>query len=117
MSENPFQDGYYEAPPWIAPLESDEIPQSYVGPFTSRQEQLLTQSIQSLTMPSEELQEFVRPPLSQVEMFPQRYGYPTHEMGVYDIIDVGGRTYERTDYAQQPNTQESTSRNSLGWGV
>jgi hypothetical protein len=68
-------------------------------------------------MTSEEIQEFVRPPLPQVELFPQRYGYPVGQLDLRDIIEFGHRTYERTDYAQQPNTQESTSRNSLGWGV
>jgi hypothetical protein len=114
---NPFNSGYTEAPPWVAPMESAEAPQSYIGPFSSRQEQMLTQSLQALLMTSEEVQEFVRPPLPQVEMFPQRYGYPVGQPNIRDIIEFGHRTYERTDYAQQPNTQESTSRNSLGRDV
>jgi len=117
MAQDPFESGYAEAPPWIAPIEAAEAPQSYIGPFSNRQEQMLTQSLQSLTMTSEEIQEFVRPALPQVELFPQRYGYPQGQIDIYDIIEYGHRTYERTDYAQQPNTQESTSRNSLGWGV
>ena len=114
MSTNPFDT---DLPAWVAPTEAAAPPQSYIGPFASRQEQMLTQSMQSLNMTSEEIQEFVRPPLEQVELFPQRYGYPQGAPSVNDVIQFGHRTYERVDYAQQPNTQESTSRNSLGWGV
>jgi hypothetical protein len=65
-------------------------------------------------MTPEEIQEYVRPNLPQVQLFPARYGYETNEYGIKDIIELTGRTYERVDYSQQPNATNSTSRNTLG---
>lgn len=112
-----LQDGVYARKPWVAPPEAAYPPQQYLGPFASNQDRLTTQAIVSATLPGEQLQEIVRPNLPQIQLFPPRYGYIQTAYTVEDVIDVTARTYERIDLAQQPNTQESTSRNSLGWGV
>jgi hypothetical protein len=77
----------------------------------------MSQAMAVTTMPGEDIQAVVRPNLPQINAFPERYGYEKTAYGIRDILDVTARTYERTDYSQQPTTQESTSRNSLGYGV
>jgi hypothetical protein len=112
-----LQNGVYDNSPWIAPPEAAYPPQAYLGPFASNRDRVIGQALASATMPGEQLQELVRPPLPQIELFPPRFGYEVSELSLEEILQVTSRTYERTDYAQQPNTQESTSRNTLGWGV
>ena len=112
-----LQDGVYDRKPWVAPPEAAYPPQEYMGPFASNQERLMSQALAVATMPGADIQASVRPNLPQIQLFPPKYGYIQTAYTINDVMDVTARTYERTDYAQQPNTQESTSRNSLGWGV
>ena len=112
-----LQDGVYARKPWVAPVEAAYPPQEYIGPFASNQERLITQAITAATMPGADVQSIVRPNLPQIRMFPPRYGYVKTAYGLEDILDVTARTYERTDFSQQPTTQESSSRNTLGGGV
>lgn len=100
--------------PWIASDKAAYPPQAYIGPFASNQERLLSQSLEVGDMTHAEVQEYVRPNLPQVELFPDRYGFSTKEYGIKDIIEMTGRPVTRVDYAQQPTTTESTSRNALG---
>jgi hypothetical protein len=113
-----FADGVYNRRPWVAPTEAAMPPQEYIGPFASNQERLLSQSMAANTMPGAELQEYVRPPLPQIKLFPPRFGYTEHEIGVEDIIELPRRTATtqrvESDFSQTPNTQESSSTNSLG---
>lgn len=89
-------------------------PQEYIGPFQSNQERLLNQSLATWSMSGAEIQEFVRPNLPQIEMFPPRYGYKNEEIGIKDIVDMPGRAIQRVDYSKTPGVNESTSRNALG---
>jgi hypothetical protein len=113
-----FADGVYNRRPWVAPLEAAMPPQEYIGPFASNQERLLSQSLAANTMPGAELQEYVRPPLPQIQMFPARYGYTENELTIEDIIGLkrNALTQQRveSDFSQTPNSTQSTSRNSLG---
>jgi len=111
-----MSDGVYSRKPWQAPPEAAYPPQAYIGPFASNQERLLSQSLAANTMSGAELQEYVRPPLPQVKLFPERYGYTQTEITIEDIIDLPGRAQQRveSDFSNTPNTQESTSTNSLG---
>ena len=111
-----YQDGVYAPRPWTAPLEAAYPPQEYIGPFQSNQERLLSQSLAALSMTAEEIQEFVRPPLPQIQLFPARYGFTEDEISVEDIIDMPRRGQQRveSDFSQTPNTTQSTSRNTLG---
>ena len=70
-------------------------------------------------MTAAEVQEFVRPPLPQIQLFPARYGYSEDEISVEDIIDMPRRGQQRveSDFSQTPNTPQSTSRNTLGGSV
>jgi hypothetical protein len=114
-----MSDGVYSRKPWQAPPEAAYPPQAYIGPFASNQERLLSQSLAANTMSGPELQEYVRPPLPQVKLFPERYGYTQTEISIEDIIDLPGRAQQRveSDFSNTPNTPEGTSRNTLGGSV
>jgi hypothetical protein len=114
-----MSDGVYSRKPWQAPPEAAYPPQAYIGPLASNQERLLSQSLAANMMTGAELQEYVRPPLPQVKLFPERYGYTQTEISIEDIIDLPGRAQQRveSDFSNTPNTQESTSTNSLGGSV
>lgn len=112
-----MQNGVYSNRPWIAPPEAAYPPQAYIGPFASNQEQMLSQALASLNMTSEQIQEYCRPNLPQVELFPEKYGYSTKEYGLDDIIELNVPVSERVDTAKPAAQAEPTSRNTLGWGV
>ena len=113
-------DGVYGHRPWNSskPYIASDLaampPQAYLGPFSSNNERMLSQAMAINSMTNAELQDYVRPPLPQVKLFPNKFGYEVDEYGIKDIVEMTGRPVQRTDFAQQPNTTESTSRNSLG---
>jgi len=117
-----MSDGVYNRRPWVAPTADLDIsrlpPQDYLGPFQSNAERLMGQSLATWSMTSEEIQQYVRPPLPQVKLFPPRFGYTENEIGIEDLIDLPRRTATtqrvESDFSQTPNTQESSSTNSLG---
>jgi hypothetical protein len=112
-----MQNGVYSNRPWIAPPEAAYPPQAYIGPFASNQEQNLSQAMASLQMSSEEIQALVRPNLPQIQLFPERYGYSTREYGIDDIIELNVPVSERVDTPNPAAQAESSSRNTLGYGV
>lgn len=113
-----FSDGVYNRRPWVAPPEAAYPPQEYVGPFQSNKERLLSQSMAAWTMERNEIQEYVRPPLPQIKLFPPRFGYSEDEITIEDIAQMPRKlsTTQRveSDYSNTPNKTESTSTNSLG---
>ena len=112
-----MQNGVYSNRPWIAPPEAAYPPQAYIGPFASNQEQNLSQAMASLQMSSEQIQALVRPNLPQVQLFPEKYGYSTREYGLDDIIELNVPVSERVDTPNPAAQAESSSRNTLGYGV
>lgn len=96
------------------PKEAAYPPQQYIGPFASNFERVVTQALQVGTLTGPEIQQYVRPPLPQINLFPNKFGYETNEYGIKDIVELTGRPQTRVDYSQQPTTTESTSRNALG---
>jgi hypothetical protein len=109
--------GVYSNRPWIAPPEAAYPPQAYIGPFASNQEQVVSQAMASLNMTSEQIQEYCRPNLPQIELFPQKYGYSTKEYGLDDMINLNVPVTERVDTAKPAAQAEPSSRNTLGGGV
>jgi len=109
--------GVYSNRPWIAPPEAAYPPQAYIGPFASNQEQMVSQAMASLQMTSEQIQEYCRPNLPQIELFPQKYGYSTKEYGLDDMINLNVPMTERVDTAKPAAQAEPSSRNTLGGGV
>jgi len=123
-----YSDGVYGHKPWakdragvITPEEAAFPPQAYIGPFASNQERLLSQSLAAFTMSAAEIQEYVRPPLPQIKLFPARYGFTENEIGIEDIIDLPrtAPTAQRveSDFSNTPNSTQSSSRNTLGGAV
>ena len=109
--------GVYSNRPWIAPPEAAYPPQAYIGPFASNQEQNLSQAMATLTMPAAEIQEYVRPNLPQIELFPPKYGYSTQEYGLDDMVNLNVPVTERVDTPNPAAQAESSSRNTLGYGI
>lgn len=110
-------DGVYNRRAWSAPTaDAPNPPQEYLGPFASNQERLLTQSLATWNMSASEIQEYVRPPLPQVKLFPARYGFTEYEITIEDIVQMPRRGQQRveSDFSQTPNTTQSSSRNTLG---
>lgn len=122
-----YSDGTYGRRPWNTdgrqpyhtPEEAAFPPQEYLGPFQSNQDRLLNQAMAVWTMSSEEIQEHVRPNLPQIQLFPDRYGYTDNELTLEDIVRLPAGREQRveSDYSNTPNTTQSTSRNTLGYGV
>lgn len=113
-------DSVYNRRAWSAPTaDAPKPPQEYLGPFASNQERLLTQSLATWNMSGAEIQEYVRPPLPQVKLFPPRYGFTEYEITIEDIVQMPRRGQQRveSDFSQTPNTTQSSSRNTLGGSV
>jgi hypothetical protein len=87
----------------------------YLGPHGSRDEAVISQAIASVTTPAQFLQDIVRPPLPQVQLFRSRFGYRSRQIGIADIMDVDEIYAEpRTDLSGGIGGYEGTSRNSSG---
>lgn len=116
-----MQNGVYSNRPWIAPPEAAYPPQAYIGPFASNQEQNMSQAMAVMNMSSEEIQQYCRPNLPQIQLFPPKYGYETREYTVEDMMDVGtavtAAVPERNDTFNPAAQAQPTSRNTLGGGV
>lgn len=115
-------DSVYNRRAWSAPTaDAPQPPQEYLGPFASNQERLLAQSLATWNMSASEVQEYVRPPLPQVKLFPSRYGFTEYEITIEDIVQMPRRTATtqrvESDFSQTPNSTQSTSRNTLGGSV
>lgn len=109
--------GVYDTKPWVAPPQAAYPPQAYIGPFPGNQDRMTTQAMAVMNMTSDMIQEYVRPNLPQVELFPDRYGFHTSELGIADIIELTSRTAERTDFSGENFQINSTSRNALGQDI
>lgn len=96
------------------PPEAAMPPQQYLGPFASNRERLLSQALEVANMSAAEVQQYVRPNLPQIELFPDKYGFSRNEYSINDIMGVNGRSNERTDFSQVPYALQSTARNDLG---
>ena len=96
------------------PKEAAYPPQEYIGPFASNNERMLTQALRIGNLTAAEIQEYVRPPMPQIKLFPNRFGYEVTEYGIRDIVELTSRTKQRVDFSGAATTTESTSRNALG---
>lgn len=69
------------------------------------------------TMPGAQLQEIVRPPLPQIRLFPNRFGFgPRTQPEIEDIVSLD-RVYQEPRvswYSGSPAGYSGSSRNSLG---
>ena len=115
-------DGRYDhTKPWVTGIPSDQpnTPKwSYNGPFASNMERLTTQALMAATMPASQLQEMVRPPLPQVQLFPPRFGYEDRNLqpSIDDVVSLDRYYIEPrvSWYSGSPAGYSGSSRDSLG---
>jgi len=101
----------------VADQEEVGIRYDYMGPFGSVQERLLSQALNSLTMPGAQLQQVVRPNLPQIDPFRPRLGYRTRALSIMDIMNVDQEFQpERKDFTGGDAGYEGTLRNAQDQG-
>jgi len=84
----------------------------YMGPFANAQEAFMSRALRSATMPAALLQDLVRPPLPQIQLFPPRFGYRTRELGILDVLDVNDEFQPtRVDFTGEKGSYQGTARN------
>jgi hypothetical protein len=85
-------DGVYDhTKPWRAPVQPDLVAKkySYYGPWASNMERLTQQALMIMNVPGADIQAMVRPPLPQIHLFPDRYGYGDRSQpGIDDIVTI-----------------------------
>lgn len=89
---------------------------SYIGPWASNEERLTQQALVVATIPGAQLQEMVRPPLPQIQVFPPRFGYGDRRVPSIDDIITVDRTYPEPRvswYSGGVGSYSGSSRNSL----
>jgi hypothetical protein len=94
--------------------QEKSIRYDYKGPFGSQMEALMSQALNSVTMPGEVLGQVVRPNLPQINPFPPRFGYRSRALGLMDVLNVDHQTPGvRID---TDGGAEGTLRNAQGQG-
>jgi hypothetical protein len=79
-------------------------------------ERLTSQALMVMNIPGADIQAMVRPPLPQIRLFPDRYGYDRRQPGIDDIVSVD-RNYSEPRvswYSGGVSGYQAASRNSLG---
>lgn len=103
---------------WRAPIEPDQVAKrwQYNGPWSTNMERLTSQALMVMNIPGAEIQQMVRPPLPQIQLFPPRYGYPTGEPGIADVVTIDRNYVEPriSWYSGGVGGYSGTSRNDLG---
>lgn len=110
-------DSRYNNKPWVPGVEPKSVgPRwQYLGPWSSNEQRLTQQAIQTAVLPGAEIAAMVRVPMPQIDLFPERFGYDRHVPGVLDVIDVS-RSYTDprvTWFSGGVAGYSAASRNSL----
>lgn len=79
-------DGVYNRRAWSPPLRW-----TYAGPGATHEEQITQEAISANTQDGQFLAESVRPPLPQIRLFPERFGYPSEQLRIDDVINLDRR--------------------------
>jgi len=116
----PNTDGRYDyTKPWVSNVPSDSPDQpkwTYAGPWASNMERLTQQALMAATIPGTQLQAMVRPPLPQIRLFPDRFGFGNRmQPDINDVISLD-RVYSEPRiswYSGSPAGYSGSSRNSL----
>ena len=114
------QDGVYDRskPRQITQEDTDPgIRYDYMGPFKSFEDALLSQALNVITMPREEVARVVRPRLPQLQLFRPTQGYRTRALGINDIIEVNQeQPPTRVDFTGGHAGYQGTERNAQSGG-
>lgn len=112
-------DGVYDyTKPWRGGVPSDVVQPrwTYAGPWASNEERLTQQALVVASIPGKDLQEMVRPPLPQIRLFPDRFGYgPRTQPEIDDVVSID-RVYTEPRvswYSGGVGSYSGSSRNSL----
>lgn len=115
-----MSDGRYDyTKPWVTNTPADNTTQpiwSYSGPWSSNMERLTQQALMAATIPGAQLQEMVRPPLPQIRLFPDRFGFGNRRQPDIDDVVSLDRVYTEPRiswYSGSPAGYSGSSRNSL----
>lgn len=113
-------DGVYDhTKPWRAPIQPDQVAKrwQYNGPWSTNAERLVSQALMVMNIPGKDIQAMVRPPLPQIRLFPDRFGYGARiEPTIEDIVSVD-RIYSEPRvswYSGGVAGYSGSSRNDLG---
>lgn len=115
-------DGVYGHKPWNQqkpPFQPDQVAKrwQYNGPWSSNMERLTSQALMVMNIPGAEIQQMVRPPLPQIQLFPDRFGYGARiEPTIDDIVSIDRKYSEPrvSWYSGGPGGYSGSSRNDLG---
>ena len=111
-------DGRYDyTKPWVTDTPNGVGPKwGYLGPWASNMERLTQQALMVATIPGVQLQDMVRPPIPQIQLFPDRYGYGDRtQPTIEDVVSVD-RVYMEPRiswYSGSPAGYGGSSRNSI----
>lgn len=112
-------DGVYDyTKPWRGGEPSDVVQPrwTYAGPWASNEERLTQQALAVAAIPGAQLSKIVRPPLPQIRLFPDRFGYgPRTQPEIEDVVSVD-RVYQEPRvswYSGGVGSYSGSSRNSL----
>jgi hypothetical protein len=89
----------------------------YNGPWSSNMERLTSQALMVATIPGADIQAMVRPPLPQIRVFPDRFGYGERTQPTIDDVVSVDRVYTEPRvswYSGSPAGYSGSSRNDLG---
>ena len=92
-----FDGNYDYTKSWRAPVQPDQVAKrySYQGPWATNMERLTQQALMIMTIPGADIQAMVRPPLPQIRLFPDRYGYGDRRSpGIEDIVTIDRHYHE-----------------------
>lgn len=114
------QDGVYDhskGRPITDESVVEGIRYDYMGPFESTQQALISQALNVVTMPRQEVQRVVRPRLPHVTLLPPMKGYRTRELGLMDVMNVNqDQPPTRVDFSGGNAGYQGTERNAQSGG-
>ncbi|NBR24731.1 MAG: hypothetical protein EBU08_13360 [Micrococcales bacterium] len=114
-----FDGNYDYTKPWRAPVQPDQVAKrwQYNGPWSTNMERLTSQALMVMNIPGKDIQAMVRPPLPQIRLFPERYGYGDRRSpGIEDVVTID-RVYSEPRiswFSGGPGGFSATARNDLG---
>jgi hypothetical protein len=123
-----FDGNYDQTKPWAGPGDSGanatnrhaptsaEKSWTYLGPWASNEERLVQQALVVAMIPGAKIRDMVKPPLPQIRLFPDRFGYgPRTQPEIEDIVSID-RVYTEPRvswYSGGVGSYSGSSRNSL----
>ena len=114
-----FDGNYDYTKPWRAPVQPDQVAKrySYQGPWATNMERLTQQALMVMNIPGKDIQAMVRPPMPQIRLFPDRFGYGFRgQPGIEDVVTIDRQYHEPriSWFSGSPAGYSGTSTNSLG---